>query len=34
MTPEQNEKLYYFAYTRLYLPRISLDGYISIVWGK
>ena len=34
MTPGQNEKLYYFAYTLLYLPRIDLDGHLSIVWGN
>ena len=31
MTPGQNEKLYYFAYALLYLPRIGLDSHISIL---
>ena len=31
MTPEENEELYHFAYTLLYLLRIDLDGHISIV---
>ena len=29
MTPGENEKLYSFADTLLYLPRIGLDGHIS-----
>ena len=32
MTPGENEKLYFFADTLLYFPRIELDGHISLVY--
>ena len=31
MTPGENEKSYFFADRLLYLPRIDLDGHISLV---
>ena len=31
MTSGEKGKLYYFADTLLYLPRMSLDGHISTV---
>ena len=31
MTPGENEQLYFFVDTLLYLPRIDLDGHISLV---
>ena len=31
MTPGENKKLCIFAHRLLFLPRIDLDGYISLV---